>query len=240
MVASLPVIPFPVPDLLFPTRSVTWILPLVNWQVTRSTTEWLIGVAILSFILLMSVLILVRAIALLVTGRFSYAALFPMPGLGGDLLPKAVRSVLLVVVIPFVEEFIFRYLFFWYFCREVLGCGLMAAFWWPFVAFVLGHLLDVVVSFSEGDTTRILDPVNLGAFNAYAFAHVILIQGQDAWMAFLMCVILHAIYNGIVVVVLFFQRTWLLSWIRLAGLLWALAAYLVLFNLCLERQLWSW
>ena len=191
--------------------------------------------AMLCFVLLMALLILVKAVTLICTGSFSISAL-----LSEIVFADPVESALRVVAFPFVEEILFRYLFFWWFCRQVLGAGLMASFWWPFVAFVAGHLLDVIASFAKGDFLRIIDPVSIGAFNAMLMAHAMLVQGAPLWLATAACILSHAIYNLATEVARLLKVMWLLNWIRLAGLLTAIGVYWMCFILLRNQNLWAW
>jgi hypothetical protein len=223
--------------LLFPQKSVTWMIPFVNWEITRSMLEWLILGTMICIVLLILILFLIKLIIMLATGgTLSISALF-----FGNPFKTVIQSALRVVVFPFVEEILFRYLLIWLFFHDIIGAGMMASFWWSFVGFLLGHIIDIVVDIvTKGDIFRILDPINIGTLNFSFMTHAILVQKVEPFIALAGCILMHMVYNGVIELFRFLKLNWLVILIRLAVLFLSFGGYWLAFSVGKSTNLWQW
>jgi hypothetical protein len=212
-----PAFPFPTLELLFP----------------RTPVATPLGAAPMWFIMFLAC-----GVALLLVGGIIFLAQFFMPsGLTVWQMARSLgfQSFLVVLIYPAVEELVIRLGLFMWFFHGILGANLMAAFWWAFVCFLIGHLFALI---HDMDFGRILDACNLGVVNTVMFAHIVLLGGFPILPSILVFIIIHVVYNAIVVFLLRPLFPTLLLVFRLFGAFVALACYW--FGMNELSTVWHW
>lgn len=220
--SGLPEFPGPWSHSIFPTQ-------VVHYPPFPPAAElwYILGFCFLALALVVGFALLIRAALWAIFG----AMFGPVTGIALALLTEGV----IIVVLPILEELGFRLLLLWFVFHGLLQTGLVTAFWWTLIAFLIAHVVVAVWD----DWLRMVDAIIIGIINGYIFLYAVLVMGLSAQTAWAVAVMVHMAYNCIVLALKYTPGVGcLLHPLRMLALMFSILVYWAAMHLL--RPAWDW